>query len=148
MSDMISRKAAMELRDILADIIGARPMSSIHSALSEYRKAIAALPAQPAQGEAVARKTFPILNGNGARIDWQLVADHGGQAQKNHYQTVAQLGGRGGLSWCELYAVLHNKPWQKIDTNEAMIACRALEARYLAAIAPTPPDSAVLATVT
>lgn len=52
MSDMISRAAAMELRDSLSDIIGARPMSSIHSALSEYRKALAALPAQPAQGEA------------------------------------------------------------------------------------------------
>lgn len=45
MSDMIDRDAAMKLRDTLADIIGAAPMSSIHSALSEYRKAIHALPA-------------------------------------------------------------------------------------------------------
>ncbi len=34
------------LRDELADVIGARPLSSIHSALSEYRKAIRALPVQ------------------------------------------------------------------------------------------------------
>ena len=45
MSDLIDRDAAMKLRDTLADIIGAAPMSSIHSALSEYRKAIRALPA-------------------------------------------------------------------------------------------------------
>ena len=44
--DLISRAAAMELRDRLADIIGARPMSSIHSALSEYRKALAAYEAR------------------------------------------------------------------------------------------------------
>lgn len=34
---------AADLRDALADKIGARPMSSIHSALCEYRKAILAL---------------------------------------------------------------------------------------------------------
>ena len=45
MSDLLDRDAAMKLRDTLADIIGAAPMSSIHSALSEYRKAIRALPA-------------------------------------------------------------------------------------------------------
>jgi len=49
-----------------------------------------------------------------------------------------RLAERGGLSWAELFAVLHNRPFQKIDTNEAMIACRALEARYLAALEPQP----------
>jgi hypothetical protein len=85
-------------------------------------------------GAVKSRSTFPILNGNGARIDLQLVIDHGGWAKDNHGQTVNRLAERGGLSWCELYAVLHNKRWEKIDTNEAMIACRAMEARYLAAI--------------
>jgi hypothetical protein len=80
------------------------------------------------------RKRFPILGSQGQAIDFQLVADHGKQAQANHYQTVAKLAERGGLSWCELHAVLHNRPWVKMDTNEAIIACRALEARYLAAI--------------
>ena len=89
-------------------------------------------------GAVKSRSTFPILNGNGARIDLQLVIDHGGRAKDNHGQTVNRLAERGGLSWCELYAVLHNKRWEKIDTNEAMIACRALEARYLAAIQPDP----------
>ena len=79
------------------------------------------------------RKQFPILGSGGAKIDWQLVIDHGGQAKKNHYQSVERLAERGGLSWCELYAVLHDKPWQKMGTNDAIIACRALEASYIAA---------------
>lgn len=89
-------------------------------------------------GVKLARKQFPVLDGGGAKIDWQLVADHGSQAEKNHSQTVERLAQRGGLSWCELYAVLHNKRWEKMDQNEALIACRALEARYLSALSPTP----------
>jgi|GEM_PF-5681280 len=85
------------------------------------------------------RPTFPILNGNGACVDYQLVADHGGQAQKNHYQSVERLAQRGGLSWCELHSVLHDRAYQKMDQNTAIIECRALEARYLAAlVAPSP----------
>ena len=81
-----------------------------------------------------ARRTFPILKGDGAKIDYQLMADHAEQARSNHGQSVDRLAARGGLSWCELYAVLHNRKWEKVDTNEAMIACRSLEARYLAAL--------------
>jgi len=92
-----------------------------------------------AQIGAVPRKTFPILNGNGAQIDYQLVVDHGGQAKQNHCQSVDRLAQRGGLSWCELHAVLHNRRYQKIDTNDAMIACRSIEARYLAALNPDAP---------
>ncbi|MEO3387364.1 hypothetical protein [Mesorhizobium sp. CAU 1741] len=106
--------------------------------LTRSRDALAAL----SDGEAVepvARKTFPILNSGGARIDYQLVADHGKQARANHFQSVDRLAERGGLSWCELYAVLHNAKWRKMDTNEAMLSCRALETRYLAALA-SPPD--------
>ena len=94
--------------------------------------------AAPTQG----RKQFPILGSQGAKIDWQLVAGHGAQARLNHSQTVERLAELGGLSWSELHAVLHNREWQKIDTNDAMIACRSLEARYLAAIT-TPPAAVV-----
>jgi hypothetical protein len=80
------------------------------------------------------RPQFPILGSGGAKIDFQLVADHGKQANRNHYQTVETLAVRGGLSWAELYAVLHNQEYKNVDSNEAMIACRALEARYLAAV--------------
>lgn len=106
-------------------------------AMAAVRAALA-----PVEPEPVARPTFPILNGGGAKIDYQLVEDHGGQARDNHGQTVKRLAERGGLSWCELHAVLHNRKWEKMDSNDAMIACRALEAKYLAAltspVAPTP----------
>lgn len=85
-------------------------------------------------GQIIARPTFPILKGNGACIDYQLVADHGEQAQKNHYQSVERLAQRGGLSWSEIHAVLHGRSFQKIDQNTAIIECRALEARYLSAV--------------
>lgn len=80
------------------------------------------------------RKKFPILGERGVYVDFQLVADHGQQANSNHGQTVSGLAARGGLSWCELFAVLHNRRWEKMDANDAMIACRALETRYLAAL--------------
>ena len=90
-------------------------------------------------GEPVARAGFPILRSGGQTIDWQLVADHGKQAQANHYQTVKRLAERGGLAWTELCAVLLNRPYQSMDENEAMITCRALEARYLEALTPGSP---------
>lgn len=79
-------------------------------------------------------KQFPILGSRGVTIDWALVEDHQRQAYKNHRQTVARLAERGGLSWCELHAVLHNREWQKMDENEAILACRAIEARHRAAL--------------
>ncbi len=104
-------------------------------------QALAALKAQrpdEAVVERVARRKFPILGSRGASIDWQLVEDHGRQVMDNHRQTVARLAERGGLSWCELHAVLHNREWQKMDENEAILACRAIEARHRAALKGQP----------
>ena len=107
-------------------------VSRIHAII---RRSKGRAPAVAAQVAVTAnRKGFPILGQRGAYVDWQLVADHGGQANTNHGQTVARLAERGGLSWCELFAVLHNQRFQRMDANDAMIACRALEARYLAAL--------------
>ena len=92
----------------------------------------------------VARKQFPVLGSRGAKIDLQLVEDHGKQAYSNHYQTVERLAERGGLSWCELHAVLNNRPWQKLDENTAIAECRAIEARYLGAFNPPATDVAAL----
>lgn len=90
--------------------------------------------AQPVAAEPVARQTFPILGSNGAKIDLQLVVDHGQQAQRNHYQSVKRLAERGGLSWAELHAVLHDTAFKKVDQNTAIAECRAIEARYLSAL--------------
>jgi hypothetical protein len=84
----------------------------------------------------VARKGFPVLGSRGTLIDYQLVLDHAEQAYKNHYQSVGELAQRGGLCWAELYAVLHDKPFAKMDQNDAIVVCRAVEARYLEALIP------------
>lgn len=113
------------------------PYARYHLPATEYIRADLATPAQ-VRVKSTERAKFPILGQRGATVDWQLVADHGQQAQHNHGQSVTQLANRGGLSWRELHAVLHNERWKKIDQNEAILACRALEARYLAAIEPQP----------
>lgn len=80
------------------------------------------------------RKQFPILGTPGVTVDRQLVHDHGRRVKANHFQTVERLAERGGLSWGELHAVLHNRPWQMMDENTPITECRAIEARYLAAL--------------
>ncbi|MEG8224020.1 hypothetical protein OSJ57_26040 [Sphingomonas sp. HH69] len=131
---------SQQRRRILARQIYAWAQSTSSSAKEAEDFACAAIDAFEAEIRAderemlTARKGFPILGERGAKVDWQLVADHGKQAHANHYQTVERLAERGGLSWCELHAVLHNRKWQKMDQNEAMLGCRAMEARYLDAI--------------
>lgn len=144
---MVERLAVELARASLAEALPDReevPMALVEPVIANYRnvarkalEATLSVPAAEQKAEPVARKRFPILKGDGATIDWQLVEDHGGQAQQNHYQTVHRLAERGGLSWSELHAVLHNQRYRDMDANEAMLACRALEARYLAAIAPS-----------
>lgn len=68
---------------------------------------------------------FPILMGMPRPGQRQLtvplayVLEHERQAQANHGQTVARLKERGGLSWCELSAVLDDRKWSRMDTDEA-----------------------------
>lgn len=142
MTDMINR-ADVDKIVTYAKVHWVGPAAHIDQ--QKVREAIAAIPAvtpPPAQ----VRGLFPVLGGGGASVDLHLVKDHGEQAKKNHYQSVARLAERGGLSWVELFAVLHNRPFKSMDTNEAMIACRGLEAKYLAAIEPQPdPRDAVIA---
>lgn len=103
----------------------------------------AAAPTAPAEPLAAQRRGFPVLGSGGQSVDWQLVADHGKQARANHYQSVELISKRGGLSWSELHAVLHNRQWQRVDENTAIIEVRALEARYLAALTRPPAQNVV-----
>lgn len=124
---------AMELwRAVCAAVVRSKPDDKDQVAASIIAAKLAELRAR-IEGK-VERKRFPILGGGGIGVDWQLVEDHGKQAQANHYQSVERLAQRGGLSWCELHAVLHNRKWQRMDEITAMIECRALEARYLKAL--------------
>ena len=69
---------------------------------------------------------FPVLNAGGVAILWRKVAPHAGQARKNHYQTLERLAVRGGLSWCELLAVLEDRPWKSMDDREAICGVMAI----------------------
>lgn len=89
----------------------------------------AAEPAEP--GQVPHRKQFPVLGSQGVSVDWQFVADHGRQANANHYQTVERLAKRGGLSWCELCAVIEDRQYSQMETADAILRVRASEAKYL-----------------
>lgn len=69
-------------------------------------------------------RLFPVLLGAGSYatqvyVPWHLIASHAAQADRNHGQTLERLAERGGLSPCELAAVLLNRPWQRMTDNEA-----------------------------
>lgn len=45
------------------------------------------------------------------------------RAQENHRQTLERLNERRGVSWCEMAAILLDRPWHKMDEMEAMRDC-------------------------
>lgn len=53
-------------------------------------------------------------------LPWPIIVPHAIQAQINHNQSLKRLAERGGLSPCEMLAVLEDRPWQKMDTAEAI----------------------------
>lgn len=67
------------------------------------------------------QKFFPILKGPRDLLPWPLIAKHEAQAQTNHYQSLRQLAGRGGLSWCEALAVLEDRRWRKVDDARTQV---------------------------
>lgn len=67
-------------------------------------------------------KLFPILQGGGVGIDWELVMPHAGQAYCNHGQDLDRLAERGGLSWSELWFVMHDL---RFDYNTKMTEAEA-----------------------
>ena len=75
---------------------------------------------------------FPILrdwrerDAPSERVPWDFVAAHERQAQRNHYQTLKRLAERGGLSWCELLAVVEDRKWTAIPTAEARERVQAM----------------------
>jgi hypothetical protein len=50
-------------------------------------------------------------------VPFALVKRHAAQCQKNHGQSPERLRERGGLSWCELYAVITDQPWQRFPDH-------------------------------
>lgn len=71
-------------------------------------------------------KTFPIHPEDRhklAAVPWAFVAQHERQAQHNHSQSLTRLAERGGLTFCELLAVVtdFDVPRKDRDNAEALI---------------------------
>jgi hypothetical protein len=71
---------------------------------------------------------FPVMTGKdfareeGACMPLAIVLPHEKQAQRNHGQTLHRLAERGGLSACELAAVLQDREWHSMPEHEAWSA--------------------------
>lgn len=73
--------------------------------------------------------TMPIIK---TREDFTWVATRSDrhQAERNHRQSLERLKERGGVSWCELAAILENRPHRRMAQDVAQDACMAqLQAR-------------------
>lgn len=76
---------------------------------------------------------FPVLTGRygmgeGVGVPLAMVLPHDKQAQRNHSQTLHRLAERGGLSACELVAVLEDRDWRPMPEHEAWLALFKLHA--------------------
>lgn len=71
---------------------------------------------------------FPVLGaksreaapGTPTSVPWSMLAPHERQARINHGQTLRRLAERGGLSPCEMIAVLEDRPWRRMDKTAAV----------------------------
>lgn len=116
----------------------------IHGApfTEDYHEYVAPKPETAEPVAQVQRRLFPVLGTKGAaKVDWQFVNDHAGQAYDNHYQTIERLAERGGLSWDELAAIIEGRKWHKMNITEAVETVRRAEAKYLSALYTHPAQS-------
>ena len=67
-------------------------------------------------------KGFSILHEPGMKLPWAMVSAHAGQANRNHYQSVERLHERGGLSWCEVLAVLEDRKFTLVADAREKVA--------------------------
>lgn len=59
-------------------------------------------------------------------IPWAVIAPHAAQARNNHDQTLERLAERGGLSTCEMVAVLEDREWRPMALAESVKALLAI----------------------
>lgn len=53
-------------------------------------------------------------------VPWEILAPHEDQAVDNHDQSLSVLARRGGLSPCEMMAVLEDRRWRLMPDEEAV----------------------------
>jgi hypothetical protein len=86
-------------RTPIVDIVRQLNVKSIQKAANEVAALTTALDQQ--------EKLFPVMGG--PAVPWVVIAPHERQAQRNHGQSIQRLADRGGLSPCELLAVLEDR---------------------------------------
>jgi|HubBroStandDraft_1064217.scaffolds.fasta_scaffold96467_2 hypothetical protein len=69
-------------------------------------------------------RRFPLMN-EGCKyapdsVPWSWVAPHNEQAERNHSQTLERLAERGGLGISELLAVVENRRYRSMTTEEML----------------------------
>ncbi len=93
MTNHLTDEAVKALLDGVSDgkhwVKSGRALQELQSAAPDLARALLATRAElAATKQREARRSFPILKGEGAKIDYQLVSDHAEQARSNHYQSV------------------------------------------------------------
>lgn len=71
------------------------------------------------------RRLFPIMDGKA--VPWALLERCERQALENHYQTLARLAERGGLSPSEALAVLESRPLRTLRGRDEKADAARLE---------------------
>ena len=71
-------------------------------------------------------RTFPIppddrslLPDAPAAVAWDVLDERRWRVLRNHGDTPEGLAERGGLSWCELVAILEDRPWRPMPARAA-----------------------------
>ncbi len=65
------------------------------------------------------RKRFEML-GCPRQVPYRMLALHEPQAWRNHNQTIQRLNDRGGLSPCEMVAILNDRAWHHMTDEDAV----------------------------
>ena len=80
-------------------------------------------------------RTFPIhpddralLPDAPAAVAWDVLEERRWRVLRNHGDTPDSLAERGGLSWCELLAIVEDRPWRPMPARDAYQRFRRLTA--------------------
>ena len=67
-----------------------------------------------------------LLPDTPARVPWAVLDERRWRVLRNHGDTPDGLVEHGGLSWCELVAILEDRPWRPMPARDAYERFRRL----------------------
>jgi hypothetical protein len=59
-------------------------------------------------------------------VPWAVLLERAWRVRRNHGEPPERLAVRGGLSWCELVAILEDRPWRPMPPRTAYDRFRRL----------------------